>query len=1226
MTVSYENDEMRSIERFIKHVKQSQGKDISMHNLYLIRKYDKNGVLTDEKFGVNLITDHGLLRVDNASGTFRLICGTGTVTPDYADISIGTSAFAVYPTITIDYLRFPMTYDSNTDLIRTMYRFGMCEYDYNLDGVSADIEVTHFGLYSSKDNGQKLLTHSLVYDDQGQVSSFTKHPDEKINITIYMAAVCRASLIEDAYENGIYISLSSFTEFVRWTYSQTVRLLYENNWDETLNGFFTTYIPGTSSSNTTGFFGDDGDTVDSTTHIRTSTRERKPADSSIITLNSKHISQLCFNWPQSMTVTFDVKLSQPEELSCDCVYTDGNQTGDLTCVFGRPPRDQKPAYNQYNSLHTSWGFLPVNDFVITSAYMWDYSTKDWTIQEQFNNPAAGKYVFEPVVKSANDREGKTSYTTWAGSSQSWKGYQALRILNQNNTQVEVFIRVNKYPDIPIKRFITDGSSMLVYGTDTYWDGSTYVPIPTYGTEIPAEHRNYKYYLFTNDISAQVEYIYSDHTDVPHIILPQQPYEIDLTGLIDDHLNDAYGFATATTMPRSLNLLASSTNGWIATAANVIYPHAQGGPVVHSLIPWYTGEPNYRQHKLKDVVLVDDSQSINQVTWASGYFDSTGTLVSSNYHWYTNEYFDITGYQQLCWQATFDPGISVTGAVAGDKMVFYLYDENKDFIKCVESLENSSRYITPNGIYDNLPENVKYFRFGYWRPFAGSGSTGTNSTDNIKYLSYSEVYQFLPAFGKRFATHDRLVMVDTYQNHGDDDHYRQPWNNGMTYQSRQGQFTHTGCMIAKLGDDPTAAPTFQYIKFPFHVPYTNFTINMSYRFDEYTGMFVVSKWKKSMNGDDIIPNKIFGVDLYGVDAGTSDPFDNDAEMFYIGDGFGCNICKKYKWCAYFDASDYNIIHAYDLEERQEICTFTIDPSYTIDGYCDLFLNGDYVYVTCMMGTKKTVIMCDIGSGRWEEVENFSSPDMYDFSYYPYSYLNNANWAHGEYLWSRHIDAQSQAYSTMNFNDGDFMWLTGSFSKQTGTGSYSGIVTSENPRNWVSPSIQAMYLSGSSSSSNVYEFSPIFSDPQTNPSSNNEIPDYGFSKLILSEDGKHLLGVGYGRTYINTGNSTITRYCVFDAGMYLNNGQKYRYANDTKPYIYISNPQGTTPLLAKAAITYFKGGIVAYAPTTLKWSPLACWLPHKITGTTYTIQAYNNPKKISGGSLTLNISNRVPAAPI
>jgi hypothetical protein len=105
-----------------------------------------------------------------------------------------------------------------------------------------------------------------------------------------------------------------------------------------------------------------------------------------------------------------------------------------------------------------------------------------------------------------------------------------------------------------------------------------------------------------------------------------------------------------------------------------------------------------------------------------------------------------------------------------------------------------------------------------------------------------------------------------------------------------------------------------------------------------------------------------------------------------------------------------------------------------------------------------------------------------------------------------------------------------------------------------------------------------------------------------------------------------YAVFDVGMYMNNGQSYRYGDETEPYYYIQQPAFRTAPLANSVITYFDDGIIAYAPGKFRWSPLSCWLPHKVTGTTYTIQAYNNPKNISGGSITMKISNRIPTSPI
>ena len=1176
--------DLQKIDQFAKNISDRIGVNAKYHNIYLIKTYDESGNVIDEKYGMNLFTDHGLLRVNNCKVSdgnkqFYMIFGTGNVTPDISDVTITNLAFAVYPQISMSMTRYPMQYDSATDLISQVSRFGSATLDYNLSGVTEDVEITHFGIFSTYDSGQKMMVHSKVYNYQGVETSFTKRPNEKVTITVFLKGCLLSSLISDAYNNGVYISFVSFTSTLLALYdSSYIRMMYDNE-QTAVGSYFYGYIPGGSSYRVPF-----GNNEAVTNHERTSTRVRRSSTSTLISQNYEYVTSLAINWDGGMSIHADVQMDQPEEISCDCVYTEGNQSLNIVRPFGYPARRNTPMY--FNSKRRADGFIPVNDFVITSMYMWDYSTKDWTIQEQFNNPAPGKYVFVPFFKSDNDLNGDNSYTCWASSS--WKGDTYLWINDADGVGVSVYIRTNKHPDIPIKRFVLDSVSMTVYGTDTYWDGSTYVKIPAYASDIPAAHRNFKYYLFTQDVSARALYDYPNPDDIPHIVSQRQPFDIDIPEL------GASGSADETALfKQSLNLLASTTNGWIATFDHIVYPYAQGGPVIYSLRPYGDGRGPMKNH-----VLIDVDNNINDVTWQSGRFDTSGNLVADSYAWYTDQIFDITGYQHLCWQGVFEPT-----SARGDRIIFYLYDADENFISLINSTDtNTSGQNLTDGIFDNLPDNVKYVRFGYWRKY-GYGSAESPAV--IKKLSYCELFQYRPALNKRYATKDRIVMTTAIKCHGSETAYR-PSTASSSY---TGQYSHCNILVAKVGNDPTVQPEFQLINFPFHAPYTNITSTLMYNFDEYTGLFVISMFSPGWQTG--VPRKIFGVDLYGVDAGTSDPFDNDAEMFYIGDGWGCKLCKQHKWCAYFDATDYNIIHAYDMENRTEICTFTIDSTYTIDKYCQLYTVGQYIHVPCKNGTKETVILCDIDSQRWEEVEGFTSPTLYKIAYDNWQGLNQYSWDATKDL-SLNFDPLWADDATTPFTDGNFIALQCEYNLYGGSAVTGNMITADNPRQW-STMIKTQVESASNTNSTF--ISAAFG--------NLDDMNHGVTQLILSDDGKHLLGIGYVGCPWSGGNN---KYSVFDMGMYLNNGQTYRYGSESSPYYYIQQPAFTEAPLENSVITYFDDGIIAYTPGKFRWSPLACWLPHKVTGTTHTIQSYNNPKSLSGGSITMKISNLIPTPTI
>ena len=59
----------------------------------------------------------------------------------------------------------------------------------------------------------------------------------------------------------------------------------------------------------------------------------------------------------------------------------------------------------------------------------------------------------------------------------------------------------------------------------------------------------------------------------------------------------------------------------------------------------------------------------------------------------------------------------------------------------------------------------------------------------------------------------------------------------------------------------------------------------------------------------------------------------------------------------------------------------------------------------------------------------------------------------------------------------------------------------------------------------------------------------------------------------------------------------------------------------AMAYWNNGIIIFHYNgDSKWYPLDWFLPHKVTGTTYTIQSYNNPKSINGKQMMIYYTNR------
>jgi hypothetical protein len=61
----------------------------------------------------------------------------------------------------------------------------------------------------------------------------------------------------------------------------------------------------------------------------------------------------------------------------------------------------------------------------------------------------------------------------------------------------------------------------------------------------------------------------------------------------------------------------------------------------------------------------------------------------------------------------------------------------------------------------------------------------------------------------------------------------------------------------------------------------------------------------------------------------------------------------------------------------------------------------------------------------------------------------------------------------------------------------------------------------------------------------------------------------------------------------------------------------------AMAYWNNGIIVFGTNgTWTWCPLDWHLPHRVTGTTNTIQCYNNPKLLTRKHISVYLSNRGP----
>lgn len=1151
------NEQIKQLDQFVQNMKQKHSKYAGFHNLYIIQTEDLDGNITDLKFGMNLLTDLGLQCINADVGTKYVAFGDNSVEPSFTDISFTGDVLPVRPQITDTNVHAePLQYDSETDMISQRQYIGTCALDYNINGVNTDVTIYRFGILNQNSASSNLMVHSKIYDISGQISSVTKRMNERLTMHVYMNGCIKSSIISTLYNQGKYFIIPGmwYARFQGQNMSYTYYCNAYRSLYQSYGWFLINHQPTSYVSYGSFFYGGNNpsyNTYDSANHTMTSERGgHLNFFSYIMSGVSSYISQLRIHVDAWFELSMDVKLSQPEELSVDFVYTDDYNTGSLAKSFASIVNSDNDSY-VINNQRTSYGCIPCVDFTMTDSKMYDYSTHSWSIQDTFHSPTDGTYAYETVLHC---------YNAYDGTSVNEGNRRApMEIVDAQGNKVTVFVRVNRYPNIPIEKFVTNGLSTIIYATDTYWDGSTYEKITTYSTSIPQNLRNKKYYLTTTDIPLRAVYI---NQDVHSITTAKQCYEITVP---DES-------SAPDSIPGMLQLLSSTTKHWIFTYNHLIYPNAQGGVRTYTVFD----EP------IDEVTLIDTSQSIQNLTWISGQITSDGSIVANDRYWYSDEYFDISDYPVLSWHEV------IQNAANGALMYIVFYDSNHDFIKLITHCVNWSTTQDTYFIYDQIPDNAKYIKFLYYKGDYWSSPEPSLITKLSYAVAYPNHFRFTSA--QRFSTADRIILFNYNCGHGGPDHFS---SYSTSHQWDYGYLSHAQFMLIKVSEDPTVAPTYNIISIAkaLNLIDDHYTLNIFNDFDSDYGFMVSSLYYSDWNTS--TARKIVFTDIYGIDAGTSDRSDNSEEVIVIGDGYGCMISHGMGWCAYFDALDSHKIHVYDLVNRVEIWVFELPQE---EETKRLVTFNNYIYVVTLNGSKKSTFLCDISLKRYEMISAFDSPSLYDYLmtdrdlYFRYAY----NQTDGNYREFGHHSLPC----VNDFSCPDFIGLGFAGYSYGNTYYLTRFIKASNPREWTSI--------------NPYNGEGwLFMCPYST--------SYGTDRLLKTDDGKHILIIS-SRSYNDNYPARDMRNCVIDVGMLMDDAQSYRLPNQSTTWFPFQNAQFRH---TENAIWYYDDGIIQYSVGKIHWSPLAYWLPHKVTGSTYTIQSYNNPKRISGGSALMQLTNRIPS---
>ena len=559
------------ISRFIDNINRRNPKEtMACHNVYFLQTTDVYGNVTGEAYGINLMTNYGFsdIFINNRDTYLNLYIGDGTEMPTVDNKALFSPIVTTASTV-IDHTkyRYPLRYDKENGIVTGVVRPYVGYFDYNLTNITEPREITEFGYGISHTN---LYTHARVYDVDGNLSSITKNPNERLTIWVYWAISHRKELIEQAYDKGVYIFIDP-TWFLtdRYISNRYVYLASEAVDDRNIDPRYTNKF-------TSGYY---HSFAGNATAIDSNTIKSSITPSSLLFENKyDHMTYFVYgdykgngyggsyNTNKFATSRFFIitheRLKDPEEIVSEIVYTNSYDSSYLTYAFGK---------NRDSGGNESRGSIPASKFDIQSLTMYNHITKEWDIEEVYDNDPNTEYSSR-IMRIAGDM-----YMSFDGKDQS----------------VRIFINTN--PDIPITGFTNTG--ITLYATDAYWDTDTWEQIHTL-SNVPTELQSKRYWIKVNGNDQGLNVV---RDMVLHKIHVQR--EAFLTNITQN-----------TSDINLVKPLSSNDNGWLMTKDKLVYLNDDGSTVSYAMKASSDVSPHqrYRWNTDDRILLLQYGTNINDL--------------------------------------------------------------------------------------------------------------------------------------------------------------------------------------------------------------------------------------------------------------------------------------------------------------------------------------------------------------------------------------------------------------------------------------------------------------------------------------------------------------------------------------------------------------------------------------------------------------------------------------
>ena len=537
----------KGLEEFRRNIKnKDNSSDIYCHNLYLLQTTDRDGNVTGEAYGMNLMTNWGFKNIYTSTTSYtncKIYIGNGTDEPVLTNNALYSPIITTGSTnVNTSASIYPFQYDSSTGIITGIQRIYQGYFDYNISGITENFDITEIGYGTST---TQLVSHARIYDSEGNPSSITKRINERLTINVFWTLNMKESIIQSNYENGVYIVMRpAFSGLLTKTYSRTLYTIYGSQ-----------KIGCTESYSNNMYYNvatllDDNNVKSTIKPNSLLIENQRSYISDIVAVDQRRSSTSTYVENITgefyfMIMTKD-KLPTPEEITTYEAYTDEPSSNSFSNLFGL----------SYDS-STCKGELPCTNFNITSLSMYNHLTKEWDIEEEFVSDANSEYdnVWRSFVRI---------YTDFG------------------NLERAVWVYVNTRTDLPITSF--NNSNIVLYATDKYWDTSTWELISNIGN-VDESLQCKRYYIRTTKTNESTKYIlYPQRNMVHQKIIPDTSLYVDNTISAKQVLKDNNYLNLNQYYDIKWMLLCSDEYGWFLIDKTLVYPNLSDGSYVSYTLP------------------------------------------------------------------------------------------------------------------------------------------------------------------------------------------------------------------------------------------------------------------------------------------------------------------------------------------------------------------------------------------------------------------------------------------------------------------------------------------------------------------------------------------------------------------------------------------------------------------------------------------------------------------